>query len=377
MNQLMAEAKQSIVNFSSPESSAISVTFWVIVAFVLSSLICVFAIKDDKQKLIARKVLIIVATVLTLGVIATFLGLKGVDAKEDGMKPILYAPFIVFAVVLIATVIVNLFKPTKIAKIATGVLLGLSIIAVIICMSVYYATGDALEFNWLTKADVNSLGLWLGSAGLILLIALVAIFTDKEKSLHFDVKSLAYAGVLGGLSLALSFVKVFKMPMGGSITLASVLPIMIYAYVFGSKKGVILGAILGILNAIQDPWILHPAQFLLDYPIAFASFGLAGCLAKVDKIKQYSVKFLIGGIIGGCLRFMSHFFAGVFAFGSYATENFSNAYAYSAAYQATYVFPDTAIAVVLGFLLMLSRSFTKMMLNVNPKSEKKIQKVEE
>ena len=373
MNLLSADKiQQFIVNFSSPKGIAIGLGFWFTIAFAIVAIICALALKDEKQKRLSRVILSILFACFALAIITTFLVLEGKEAKEDGMSAMLYAPLTVFAVVLVATLILNLTIPKKLVKIITFSILCLSILAVIICLSVYYASGDALEFNWIEAGQVNNLGLWLSVAGLIVLIVLLAIFTDKEKALHFDVKSLAYAGVLGGLSFALSYIRMFKMPMGGSITLASVLPIMIYAYMFGTKKGVILGAVMGILQAIQDPWILHPAQFLLDYPIAFSTFGLAGCLANVKGLKHHAVRFLIAGIFAGSLRFISHFFAGVFAFAAYADlEKFGSVYAYSAVYQVSYILPDTAIAVVLGCLLMLSKSFTKVMIQATSTNTKK------
>ena len=66
------------------------------------------------------------------------------------------------------------------------------------------------------------------------------------------------------MSFALSYVRIFRLPMGGSITFASMLPFMLYSYMYGTKKGVLAGLVYGVLQAVQDPWIIHPAQFALD-----------------------------------------------------------------------------------------------------------------
>ncbi|MBR2384770.1 MAG: energy-coupled thiamine transporter ThiT, partial [Clostridia bacterium] len=66
------------------------------------------------------------------------------------------------------------------------------------------------------------------------------------------------------LSFALSYIKLFEMPQGGSVTLFSMLPIMLFSYIYGMKKGLLVGVIYGLLQAVQDPYIIHPAQFLLD-----------------------------------------------------------------------------------------------------------------
>lgn len=361
MTLLSSKATQYIWNFTGAENIARSVFFWIVVAFVIVSAICFIVLKDEKQRKKAKIAVFSIGTAICVSVIATFLAFYGKEAKELDLLPLLYAPLIIFCVCLVASVIALLVRPTKIIKIVSAVVLTLSFISVVVCMSIYYQSGTSLKMNWIEAENVNTIGLWIGAVLLTVGIILTAVFTDKTKGLDFDVKSLTYAGVLGGLSLALSYVRIVKMPMGGSITLASVLPIMLYAYIFGTKKGVILGVIMGILQAIQDPWILHPAQFLLDYPLAFSAFGLTGCFAKT-KIKNHSVKFLLGGILAGVVRFVSHFFAGAFAFGSFAPEGFSSIYIYSLTYNSAFVFPDTAIAVVIGTLLFLSKSFTKVAL---------------
>ena len=360
---LSNELTQYFTNFDSAENIARGVCLWAIIAYIVAVIVCLFAVKGEKQRKVAKIVLSAVCAVLVVGIIATFLVFNGQEAKELNLLPLLYVPMIVFCVTLVASIIAIILKPNKIVKIVSGIALLLSIIAVIVCLSIYYESGASLELNWIEAENVNTLGLWLGAVGILVIIVLVAIFTDKEKGLDFDTKSLAYAGVLGGLSFALSYVRILKMPMGGSITLASMLPIMLYAYIFGTKKGIILGAVMGLLQAVQDPWILHPAQFMLDYMLAFACFGLSGCFAKLN-IKYHNVKFLLGGITAGLLRFMSHFFSGAFAFGSFGLEEFNSIYLYSLVYNVSYVLPDALISIVVGVILFSSKSFTKIALEV-------------
>lgn len=360
---LSNELTQYFTNFDSAENIARGVFLWAIIAYIVAVIVCLFAVKGEKQRKVAKIVLSAVCAVLVVGIIATFLVFNGKEAKELNLLPLLYVPMIVFCVTLVASIIAIILKPNKIVKIVSGIALLLSIIAVIVCLSIYYESGASLELNWIEAENVNTLGLWLGAVGILVIIVLVAIFTDKEKGLDFDTKSLAYAGVLGGLSFALSYVRILKMPMGGSITLASMLPIMLYAYIFGTKKGIILGAVMGLLQAVQDPWILHPAQFMLDYMLAFACFGLSGCFAKLN-IKYHNVKFLLGGITAGLLRFMSHFFSGAFAFGSFGLEEFNSIYLYSLVYNVSYVLPDALISIVVGVILFSSKSFTKIALEV-------------
>ena len=128
----------------------------------------------------------------------------------------------------------------------------------------------------------------------------------------------------------------------------------------GSKKGVVVGIIYGLLQAVQDPFIIHPAQFLLDYPLAFAMVGFVGALKDFNLFNNLpQVKFLIGGIICGVLRYLSHVLSGVFAFGAYATDSGASSFlTYSAVYN-TYVFIDIALVIIVGLILFSSKSFIK------------------
>ncbi|MCX4286579.1 MAG: energy-coupled thiamine transporter ThiT, partial [Clostridia bacterium] len=110
----------------------------------------------------------------------------------------------------------------------------------------------------------------------ILFVAITSGCVLGDKSSEYNAKSLTYGAVCVALSFALSYIKFFSLPQGGSVTFASMLPLCLYSYMFGTKKGVFAGLIYGVLQAVQDPWIIHPAQFLLDYPVAFAGIGVAG-----------------------------------------------------------------------------------------------------
>ena len=150
----------------------------------------------------------------------------------------------------------------------------------------------------------------------------------------------------------------FKLPFGGSVTLVSMLPIMVFAYVYGIKKGLIVGLVYGLLQALQDPFIVHGAQFLLDYPIAFAMTGFAGILSKwkrIDNLPQ--IKFAISAFIGGGLRYVAHVLSGVFAFGAYALDaGAENIWTYSIIYN-TYVLIDVILVTVVGAIVFSSKNF--------------------
>lgn len=131
---------------------------------------------------------------------------------------------------------------------------------------------------------------------------------------------------------------------------------MLYSYMFGTKKGVFAGMIYGVLQAFQDTYILHPAQFLLDYPLAFSAIGLAGHVRahRFFAISPSKIRFGRGrrgsGTAGNALRF------GHLCFRRICPRRSAVAL-YSFIYQASYVLPDIAIVIVVGALLLSSRTF--------------------
>src|SRR5947199_5025656 len=90
------------------------------------------------------------------------------------------------------------------------------------------------------------------------------------------VKILAEMASAVALSGALSLFTIFMLPQGGSITLASMVPVLLFALRRGAKVGIVAGVLLGLVVLVEMPIVVHPAQLLLDYPLAFGALGLAG-----------------------------------------------------------------------------------------------------
>ena len=92
----------------------------------------------------------------------------------------------------------------------------------------------------------------------------------------FSVKGLAACGVCIALAFVLSFVKLFSAPLGGSVTLCSMLFICIIGYFFGPKYSLTAALAYGILQFVQKPEIYTPLQVIIDYGCAFTALGLSG-----------------------------------------------------------------------------------------------------
>lgn len=178
-------------------------------------------------------------------------------------------------------------------------------------------------------------------------VILFAITNSKKK---WSVRMLANAALCIALSFILSYIRLYKLPQGGSITLASMLPIFLFAYAYGVAPGMLVGMAYGFLQFIQDAYFVHPVELLLDYPLAFAMLGLAGLAGRFSK--QWG---LIPGIVLGTFgRFVCAFLSGVIFFGMYAPEG-QNVLVYSAVYNGFYLIPEAIICIVLAMIPQIRR----------------------
>lgn len=341
-----------------------NVFLWLIVAAAIIVLAVGIFVRFKKADFFRTyvKYAITFAAGLAVTILVTMLSLEFFDMSENGyVFDLVLWPTVAAAAVIVlglaACYVCSLYskKAFKISLIASVSALVATIVALFVCLCIYFASGDAADNNGVSQGSVSDLGLYLSAAALIVVIIALAFILGRKDKKGFDTRTISYAAVCIAMSFALSYIKMWEMPQGGSITLASLLPLMIFSYMFGVKKGVFAGMIYGILQAIQDPWLIHPAQFLLDYPVAFAAIGLAGMFRSVKAFENKpQIAFALGGVVASLLRFLSHILSGVFAFSEYAGDQ--NPWIYSMGYNS-FVFIDIAIVIVVGIIVFSSKSF--------------------
>lgn len=180
----------------------------------------------------------------------------------------------------------------------------------------------------------------LFAAAFVAAVVMIALLAARKKQPQkVNTRALTFGALCVSLSFMLSYIKLFSAPQGGSVTLASMLPIMLYASMFGTKRGLLAGLVYGLLQFIQKPEIYHWAQVLLDYPLAFTVIGLAGLPGSLKLLP-------VGTIIGGFARFAVHTISGFLFFSE--VLNGSALWA-SVVYNGWYMLFDTAICFVLAF----------------------------
>jgi thiamine transporter len=165
-----------------------------------------------------------------------------------------------------------------------------------------------------------------------------------------NVSLLTEIAIMAALSLILGLIKFNGVwPQGGSVSLEMV-PIFLMAFRRGLIAGVFTGLAVGLLQLLVNPYIVHPAQLILDYPLAFALAGVAGAFApSIAQNKAKRTALMVTGIFVGCvLRLASHVLSGVIFFSEFAEE--MNVWLYSILYNGSFlvvIFVITSLVVVL------------------------------
>lgn len=306
-----------------------------------------------------KKYAIGIATGFAITMVVVFAYVK-FQCNIDDMQAKLFYPILATLITAVAGAIAMLVsslfndKAVKISLIVTAALLLGCFISTMVLMAQYY--GDIAEYY----PNANLVGMIVSAVVFMVIMVVMWFVGDKRKM--SDTRSIVYGAISIALSFALSYAKLFKLPQGGSVTFASLLPLMVYCCMFGTRRGLVVCTIYGVLQALQDPFIIHPMQFLLDYPLAFGLIGVSGIFMEKGVFKEKKiVAFLLGGIIAVVLRYACHVCSGVFAFADYADlDKYGSAIVYSMAYNS-FTFVDMALALVAGSTLFASKSFTALM----------------
>ena len=179
---------------------------------------------------------------------------------------------------------------------------------------------------------------------ILLIVALVIIAIILRPKTANNVKAMAttqlvFSAAAMALAIVTAEIKFTRLPMGGSITLFSMLFIVLIGYWYGLKAGLMTGFAYGLLQFLTDPVFYSPMQLIIDYPLAFGALGLSGFFSE----KKYGLfKGYILGVLG---RYVFAFISGVVFFGHYAPEG-TPATLYSLTYNATYIVPEAIATLV-------------------------------
>ncbi len=173
---------------------------------------------------------------------------------------------------------------------------------------------------------------------------------------------LAEGAIMVAMAFVLSYIKIFHLPWGGSITLLSMLPIAIFSIKRGVKAGLFAAFVSSLLQLGQGiivdglfAWGLTPAMLaaciFLDYIGAYTAIGLAGIF------RQKGLMGRLGGTAAAILiRYIFHIVSGAVIFHSagmiWETFSTDNEWLYSTLYNGAYMLPEMIFTVIGAAVLL-------------------------
>ncbi|MBO4872092.1 MAG: energy-coupled thiamine transporter ThiT [Lachnospiraceae bacterium] len=188
---------------------------------------------------------------------------------------------------------------------------------------------------------------------LFLMLLALAIALVSKKNRTIPTKQLVFSAVAIALATVLSEVKLFQAPMGGSVTLMSMLFVVLIGWIYGPAAGLLTGFAHGILQLLLGSSIYSLPQMLVDYPLAFAALGLSGFFSEAKE------GLLKGYILGAFGRFVFAFLSGYLFFAYYAPEGMNPA-VYSALYNISYIGIEAVITCIIIMLPPVHKAMEKV-----------------
>ena len=176
--------------------------------------------------------------------------------------------------------------------------------------------------------------------------------TNKTKKLTTSALMVAIATVLVIASKMIPSVWL----QGGSVTLASAVPIIMVSILYGAGWGcgaAFAFALVQMMTGFYPP----PTQTLwyfflvvmLDYILAFGVYGLAGGIYNICRKKDFAIP--LSAFCVTTLRYICHIISGILIWGVYAEEG-QSVLAYSLIYNGSYMIPEIIITTIACTMLI-------------------------
>ncbi len=154
---------------------------------------------------------------------------------------------------------------------------------------------------------------------------------EKERKIKMKTKKLVTSSMLIAIATVLSIFQPFSLPFGGGITICSMLPIVLLAYIYGTRHGLFCAFVFSLLQLLlggktisafflpgEEQMALWQALSVcfLDYIAAYTLLGFSGVFK--GKIKNDALAISLGAVLGLSLRYLAHIISGAIFFGAWA-----------------------------------------------------------
>ena len=168
-------------------------------------------------------------------------------------------------------------------------------------------------------------------------------------------RKLTEAAIMLAIATVLGLLKLVSLPYGGSVTIASMLPVIIIAYRHGVKWGLLTGLAFGVIQQLlglntlsyATSWQAVVAIIVLDYLVAFMVAGLGGIFRKAA---NQPIALLFGSLFICILRYTCHVITGATVWAGLSIPT-TDAFLYSLSYNATYMIPETIVTMLIAYYI--------------------------
>lgn len=179
-------------------------------------------------------------------------------------------------------------------------------------------------------------------------VVFLLFYLYEVRKIKWSTLLVVQTAMMVAISFVLSMIKFYHYPQGGSLSLASMLPLMLCGIIYGPGVGMTAGLASGLLSLMTDFYVIHPAQLMLDYFLPNMIFGLSGILGANGKIRSALGALFMSIISVGC-----NVLSGVVFFAAYAGE--MNVWVYSIIYNCSTNGLEALLSVAILLLLPLER----------------------
>jgi thiamine transporter len=206
---------------------------------------------------------------------------------------------------------------------------------------------------------------------------------QNVKRLTVSAMMLALATVL---AIVCAYIPFLNLPFGGGFTVASMLPIVIVAYMYGTKWGlftsfcyaliqIIMSLTQGAGGTVMALFLPESESFmgygaavwiiLIDYIIAYTVLGLGGVFR--NKISNKTLSLVVGVVLALFLRYVAHIVSGYIFYGAWAEWFFTQegfyaignvilnsmsgnllSFVYSVFYNGLFMIPEIVITAIVA-----------------------------
>lgn len=213
---------------------------------------------------------------------------------------------------------------------------------------------EIIDEEWGNYFELTGAGYGVLVAVMVAILLIGCMISNADGKKKISTKALVFSAMSIALAMVTSMIKLIDMPMGGSVTLCSMLFACLIGYIFGLRTGLMAAIAYGFLQLVVDPYIISIPQMFTDYIFGFGALGLSGIFSE----KKNGM--LWGYLLGVLGRYFFTFLSGMIFFGSNAASYNMSAPVYSLVYNGAYLIPEALITVVIILMPPVNKALLKV-----------------